>query len=468
MIILQTAKTLVADVEADTAITITVFGLDDDGAGGRVYSTLYQGQPVTTETTLFTVPAGHTYFVKTIIIANPTATARWVKLWSGGNANSNVVLPQTNIGIGEHGTYSNGWRFYDVNGGIKGASSGTAAHSSLTGLTDGDDHTQYQKESEKAAASGYASLGADSLVPQDQLGTGAQDGTKFLRDDGTWQVAGGGAADVQVFTADGTWTKPAGKTVTEVFIIGAGGGGGSGGRGFSKSGGGGAGGAAYQKAKFRISNLGATEAVTVGAGGSGAASLTADGDGTAGGNGEPSTFGSWLTANGGAAGSGGGDSFGDAGPGGINSVTSNQYADDIFNGGSGGAGDDTSPGVAGGAITWTTMHAATPIFGGTGGGGGGGDGATAGGAGGARLDLAGGTAGAINGGATGAGNSSTNDFLPGTGGGGSGGSSSAGTNSAAGGIGGRGAGGGGGGASETGNSGAGGLGGDGCVIVISY
>jgi hypothetical protein len=54
-----------------------------------------------------------------------------------------------------------------------------------------DPHTGYQKESEKGAASGYASLGADTLVPQDQLGSGVQDGTKFLRDDGTWQVASG-------------------------------------------------------------------------------------------------------------------------------------------------------------------------------------------------------------------------------------------------------------------------------------
>ena len=63
-----------------------------------------------------------------------------------------------------------------------------------------DPHTEYQRESEKGAANGYASLGADSLVPQDQLGTGTQDGTKFLRDDGTWQTApgeGGGDAKLE-------------------------------------------------------------------------------------------------------------------------------------------------------------------------------------------------------------------------------------------------------------------------------
>lgn len=84
---------------------------------------------------------------------------------------------------------------------------------------DTDPHAQYQKESEKGAANGYASLGADGLVPQDQLGSGTQDGTKFLRDDGSWQpVPAGGAsalddltdvvvaapADGQVLMHDGT------------------------------------------------------------------------------------------------------------------------------------------------------------------------------------------------------------------------------------------------------------------------
>lgn len=68
-----------------------------------------------------------------------------------------------------------------------------------------DPHTGYQKESEKGAASGYASLGADTLVPQDQLGSGVQDGTKFLRDDGTWAAAaGGGTGENRVITSDAT------------------------------------------------------------------------------------------------------------------------------------------------------------------------------------------------------------------------------------------------------------------------
>lgn len=53
-----------------------------------------------------------------------------------------------------------------------GASSGgTIDHGALTGLSD-DDHPQYQKESEKSAANGYASLDASTLVPIAELPTG--------------------------------------------------------------------------------------------------------------------------------------------------------------------------------------------------------------------------------------------------------------------------------------------------------
>jgi len=70
-----------------------------------------------------------------------------------------------------------------------GGSTGAAVGAAVAGhAAAADPHTGYQKESEKGVASGYASLGADALVPQDQLGTGTQDGTRFLRDDGTWQT----------------------------------------------------------------------------------------------------------------------------------------------------------------------------------------------------------------------------------------------------------------------------------------
>ena len=54
-----------------------------------------------------------------------------------------------------------------------------------------DPHTGYQRESEKGAASGYAPLDAGSLLPVANLATGTPDGTKFLRDDRTWQAVGG-------------------------------------------------------------------------------------------------------------------------------------------------------------------------------------------------------------------------------------------------------------------------------------
>jgi hypothetical protein len=105
-----------------------------------------------------------------------------------------------------------------------------------------------------------------------------------------------------------------------VELWGAGGGGGSGRRyvaGNPGAGGGGAGGGAYGYRLFKASDLGATEAVTIGAGGAGGAAVTADttngASGTAGGD---SAFGAWLTMYGGNPGAGGDPSSGGGGPGG--------------------------------------------------------------------------------------------------------------------------------------------------------
>ncbi len=80
-----------------------------------------------------------------------------------------------------------------------GGGGGVTNHAALTGLA-ADDHPQYQQESEKGAVSGYASLDATSKVPVAQLGTGAPDGTKFLRDDRVFSVPPGFDSDHGLLT----------------------------------------------------------------------------------------------------------------------------------------------------------------------------------------------------------------------------------------------------------------------------
>lgn len=85
------------------------------------------------------------------------------------------------------------------------AAGAVAAHAGAA-----DPHSVYQKESERAAANGYASLDAGALVPVAQLATGTPDGTKFLRDDRTWQAVAGGSVGFALAPAANT-TIPAGN-----------------------------------------------------------------------------------------------------------------------------------------------------------------------------------------------------------------------------------------------------------------
>lgn len=66
-----------------------------------------------------------------------------------------------------------------------------------------DPHTGYQRESEKAAASGYASLDTNTRVPTAQLGTGSATSSTYLRGDGSWAtVTASGVPNMVAATVD--------------------------------------------------------------------------------------------------------------------------------------------------------------------------------------------------------------------------------------------------------------------------
>lgn len=101
-------------------------------------------------------------------------------------------------------------------------------------------------------------------------------------------AAGGGAADYQTFTADGTWTKPAGIDADTMVWVELWSAASSGRRNATDAPGGSGGG--YVRAAFRAGDLPGTVAVTVGVGGAASA-----GNGVSGG---ATSFGTYLGASG--------------------------------------------------------------------------------------------------------------------------------------------------------------------------
>jgi hypothetical protein len=301
--------------------------------------------------------------------------------------------------------------------------------------------------------------------------------TLFWSRENGWSVISGTSQSnytFDVFTSNGTWTKPAGLKAAMVFVGGAGGGAGSGARnaaGTNRFGGGGGAGGSWFIQLFDANSLASTVAITVGTGGTGGAAILVDttngANGTAGGQ---SQFGSMI-ALGGGAGSGGTTAAGTAGTG-NSSALFLPYSGAGANGNSGST--NTASGAGGTGFQGLTANVGCP--GGAGGSGisSGNVSATSAGAGGAIYQngilIAGPTAGASPNGIN-----NKNIFVhmsqsltsgTGVGTGGAGGYPSAGTYN--GGNGGYCAGGGGGAGSLNGTaSGKGGDGGGGLVIVMN-
>jgi hypothetical protein len=65
------------------------------------YKKLYQGTLSTASGVAYTVPSGTQTIIKSMRIVNYHAsTSTTIKLWQGGSANSNVILPATTIDFG--------------------------------------------------------------------------------------------------------------------------------------------------------------------------------------------------------------------------------------------------------------------------------------------------------------------------------------------------------------------------------
>lgn len=146
-----------------------------------------------------------------------------------------------------------------------------------------------------AAAGGIAYATSTTALAANAAGTAGQ----VLVSGGAGAPTWGSVIDYQIFTASGTWTKPAGISANAVVIVEMWAGGGGGGQ-YSGGGGGG-----YFEAIKLASDLGSTVSVTVGAGGTYSGGTT----GNAGGN---SAFGSYTAygGGGGVSSTGGGNGAG--------------------------------------------------------------------------------------------------------------------------------------------------------------
>lgn len=98
------------------------------------------------------------------------------------------------------------WSYNDTAGKMQAfVSPANISHASLSNLTTGDPHTQYQLESEKNAANGYMGLDSNGRASPTRLGSGTPTSAVWLRGDGAWASVPFSPADA--ITVDATAVK---------------------------------------------------------------------------------------------------------------------------------------------------------------------------------------------------------------------------------------------------------------------
>ena len=134
----------------------------------------------------------------------------------GAHTTTKITSPEAKVVFGDTGHAHGG-----------GTGGKQVDHGALGGLTD-DDHTQYQKESEKSAANGYASLGADSKVPdgESQVPSTHPSATTAIHGVGASTVESASGSQAKVDTHDGLTgphsaaTSVGGKALPAGVIVG--------------------------------------------------------------------------------------------------------------------------------------------------------------------------------------------------------------------------------------------------------
>lgn len=117
MIVLEAGKTLQGIAGTATAITYTVDGMELN-AGVEAYKTLAQGQLAAAAGVLYTAPASTQTFIKSIHLANATASdVTGIKLFIGGTAAANQITGSLTIPANGWAVFGeNGWNVYDALG----------------------------------------------------------------------------------------------------------------------------------------------------------------------------------------------------------------------------------------------------------------------------------------------------------------------------------------------------------------